>query len=98
MQGGGVSRGVRDIFVGSAMVFILLGRTSEIDSPKTNCSPMHFLFQNTWGGGSRSAGGGGGSRGVEDTFMGSASVFILLGRTSEINSPKTNYSPMHFLF
>ena len=35
-------------------------------------------------------GGGGGSRGVGDIFVGSASVFILLGRTSEINSPKTS--------
>ena len=26
------------------------------------------------------------------------SVFILLVRTSEINSPKNNYAPMHFLF
>ena len=39
MQEGGVSRGVGDIFVGSASVFILLGRTSEINSLK-----MHFLF------------------------------------------------------
>ena len=31
---------------------------------------------------------GGGSRFVGDIFAGSASVFILLGRTSEINSPK----------
>ena len=51
-----------DIFVGSASVFILLGRTSEINSP---------IILDAWGGGSRSAGGGesrvvlgGGSRGV----------------------------------
>ena len=30
--------------------------------------------------------------------MESASVFILLERISEINSPKNNYAPMHFYF
>ena len=37
------------------------------------------------GGGSRSRGGG--DLAVWDIFLGSASVFILLGRTSEIKSP-----------
>ena len=44
--GGGISRGVGDIFVGSASVFILLGRTCEVNSPKNKYAQeeKHYFF------------------------------------------------------
>ena len=48
-----------DIFVGSASVFILLGRTSGVNSPKNKIRPNALFVLDAWGGGSRSAGGGG---------------------------------------
>ena len=60
VQGGeGVSRGVGDIFVGSASVFILLGRTSEINSPK-NITPQCTFYFRCLGGGDPAVQGGGG--------------------------------------
>ena len=62
MQGGGGSRGVGEIFVGSASsVSILLGRTSEIKSPKNKYARMHFFILDAWGGGGipQCRGGGG---------------------------------------
>ena len=74
-------------------VFVLLGRTSKIKSPKNKYTPQCTLYYRCLGGSIQQCREGV-SRSAEDIFEGSASgAFILLGRTSEIiNSPKNKYA------
>ena len=86
-----------DIFVGSTSVFICWGEPARLTHQKTITPQCTFYFR-CLGRGDPAVYGGGVSHGVGDIFVGSASAFILLGQTSEINSPKNNYAPVHFLF